>query len=115
MVTFSRLMLSSAVMQVRRSELLHMNYTEAGKGMLLFIMSEGFCVHNCALLAPQLRQQPLTILMNADRKTMTMVKTPTRVLFIRDCTILLEMVCRGTGKTWAGKRRGKYESLNEWF
>lgn len=38
--------------------------------------------------------------MNADRKTMTMVKTPTRVLFSRDCTILLEMVCRGTGKTW---------------
>lgn len=40
--------------------------------------------------------------MNADRKTMMMVKTPTRVLFSRDCTILLETVCRGTGKTWEG-------------
>lgn len=37
--------------------------------------------------------------MKAERKTMMMVKTPTRVLFSLDWTILLERVCRGTGKS----------------
>lgn len=82
------------------------------------ITSHVFCVQNSALLASILKLA-LTILMNADRKTMTMVKTPTRVLFSRDCTILLEMVCRGTGKTWEcgenqqNRGTGKYQSLKE--
>lgn len=42
----------------------------------------------------------LTILMKAERKTTMMVKTPTSVLFSLDRTILLERVCRGTGKSW---------------
>lgn len=37
--------------------------------------------------------------MKAERKTMMMVKMPTRVLFSLDWTILLERVCRGTGKS----------------
>lgn len=50
----------------------------------------------------------LTMLMKADRKTMTMVKTPTRVLLSRDRTMLLDTVCRGTGKSWEwGRKRGK--------
>lgn len=40
------------------------------------------------------------MLMKAERKTMMMVKTPTKVLFSLDWTILLESVCRGTGKIW---------------
>lgn len=57
----------------------------------------------------------LTILMNADRKTMTMVKTPTRVLFSLDWTILLERVCRGTGKSWecGGGKDVDYERLGK--
>lgn len=49
-------------------------------------------------------QWELTILMKAERKTMMMVKTPTRVLFSLDWTILLERVCRGTGKSWRTDR-----------
>lgn len=42
------------------------------------------------------------MLMKAERKTTMMVKTPTRVLFSLDWTILLERVCRGTGNSWEG-------------
>lgn len=53
--------------------------------------------------------------MNADRKTMTMVKTPTRVLFSLDWTILLERVCRGTGKSWECGGNHQQENINyEW-
>lgn len=44
-------------------------------------------------------KRQLTMLMKAERQTMTMVRTPTRVLFILDWTIPLERVCRGTGKS----------------
>lgn len=49
--------------------------------------------------------------MKAERKTMMMVKTPTRVLFSLDWTILLERVCRGTGKSWEhGKKQQESQS-----
>lgn len=39
------------------------------------------------------------MLMKAERQTMTMVRTPTMVLFILDWTIPLERVCSDTGKS----------------
>lgn len=61
-------------------------------------------------------EEALTILMNADRKTRTMVKTPTRVLFSLDWTIRLERVCRGTGKSWErGGGGGRTEDGRTWI
>lgn len=37
--------------------------------------------------------------MKAERQTMTIVKTPTRVLLSLEWTILLERVCRARGKS----------------
>lgn len=48
--------------------------------------------------------------MKAERKTMMMVKTPTRVLFSLEWTILLESVCRGTGKSWEYGNNQKTDS-----
>lgn len=39
------------------------------------------------------------MLTKADRKTRIMAKTPTKVLLVLDCTIFLERVWRGTGKS----------------
>lgn len=50
------------------------------------------------------------MLMKAERQTMTMVRTPTRVLFSLDWTIPLERLCRGTGKS-CGQPNGEVVSL----
>lgn len=50
------------------------------------------------------------MLMKAERQTMTMVRTPTRVLFSLDWTIPLERLCRGTGKS-CGQPNGQVVSL----
>lgn len=39
------------------------------------------------------------MLTKAERKTRIMAKTPTKVLLVLDCTIFLERVWRGTGKS----------------
>lgn len=39
------------------------------------------------------------MLTKADRNTRIMAKTPTKVLLVLDCTIFLERVWRGTGKS----------------
>lgn len=47
----------------------------------------------------------LTMLMKAERKTSTMIMTPTRVLLSLDWTILLDRCCRGTGKSCQREQR----------
>lgn len=45
-----------------------------------------------------------TMLTKADRKTRIMAKTPTKVLLVLDCTIFLERVWSGAGKSCMWKK-----------
>lgn len=52
------------------------------------------------------------MLTKADRKTRIMAKTPTKVLLVLDCTIFLERVWSGAGKSWVWKKKKKKDYLN---
>lgn len=53
----------------------------------------------------------LTMLMKAERKTRTIVKTPTRVLLSLDWTIRLDRVCRGIEKNCQQKDKQSFTTL----
>lgn len=47
------------------------------------------------------------MLTKAERKTRIMAKTPTKVLLVLDCTIFLERVWSGAGKSWMWEKKKK--------
>lgn len=50
------------------------------------------------------------MLTKADMKRSMMVRTPTRVLLVRDWTIFLVTVCNAAGKSWEGEGGRETES-----